>query len=628
MEKKTVIIEVQTAEGVQNLDRLSAKFDEIYGEVLPLTGAIGELEDQLYEMAKAGQQNTDEFKAVAAEAGRLKKVIAQVDMEVDALSMTATNKLGGALGGAASGFELVQGAMGAIGVESQAVEEALLKVQSAMAISQGIQGVKESIPAFKALGAAVKSTAVGQVLLNGAQIAGAAAMSVLNAIMAANPILLIVSGIAALSGALMFFTRDTGNAKQAAEDFTKSLDNQRKAIDSNFEALEKRQQERLKLMEAQGASEKELFDKQQQYTKELAKSKQEAHNKEKYSYQNLRLLYKQLMDQGEEEEAAKIREQLKASRERYNELGKQSKDYYHQLSVDNALFLAENKKKVEENAKKVEENAKAVREKQAEEAKAAAEKKEALWQEEYQKSIERKKEEREIEQYWIDETERLRQEEAAKAKAVEEQKTKWAEEEAEARATIYAIETQKALEEDAKKEEGRKLLEKEKYQMAYNSLQLISDMADLFADADEKKARAAFNVKKAASIASATINTIESTIAAFKTAADSPITTVFPAYPFVQAGLAAGFGAAKIAAIGKQRFEGGGGASGGASGGGGGSTPAMAMSSPASFNVVGNSGTNQLMEGLSNSPVKAYVVSGDVTSAQSLDRNKRQTASL
>ena len=47
--------------------------------------------------------------------------------------------------------------MVAFGVESQEVEEALLKVQSAMAISQGVQGIKESISSFQSLGATVKN---------------------------------------------------------------------------------------------------------------------------------------------------------------------------------------------------------------------------------------------------------------------------------------------------------------------------------------------------------------------------------------------------------------------------------------------------------------------------------------
>ena len=69
-----------------------------------------------------------------------------------------------------------------------------------------------------------------------------------------------------------------------------------------------------------------------------------------------------------------------------------------------------------------------------------------------------------------------------------------------------------------------------------------------------------------------------------------------------------------------------------AQGGGGGSTSAPAAPSlPPAFNVVGASDTNQLADaigGQSQEPVKAYVVSGDVTSAQSMDRNIVDGASI
>jgi len=66
---------------------------------------------------------------------------------------------------------------------------------------------------------------------------------------------------------------------------------------------------------------------------------------------------------------------------------------------------------------------------------------------------------------------------------------------------------------------------------------------------------------------------------------------------------------------------------GGGGGGGGGSIP----SQPASFNVVGASDTNQLADAIGNQsqePTRAYVVSGDVTSAQSMDRNIIDGASI
>ena len=52
----------------------------------------------------------------------------------------------------------------------------------------------------------------------------------------------------------------------------------------------------------------------------------------------------------------------------------------------------------------------------------------------------------------------------------------------------------------------------------------------------------------------------------------------------------------------------------------------MQMQAP-SFNVVGNSGINQLAQ-LQQTPVQAYVVSGNVTTAQSLDRNRIENATL
>jgi hypothetical protein len=61
-----------------------------------------------------------------------------------------------------------------------------------------------------------------------------------------------------------------------------------------------------------------------------------------------------------------------------------------------------------------------------------------------------------------------------------------------------------------------------------------------------------------------------------------------------------------------------------------GTAPSIASIPPA-FNVVGQSNTNQLADaigGQSKQPVKAYVVSGDVTNAQEMDRNIIQGASI
>ena len=61
------------------------------------------------------------------------------------------------------------------------------------------------------------------------------------------------------------------------------------------------------------------------------------------------------------------------------------------------------------------------------------------------------------------------------------------------------------------------------------------------------------------------------------------------------------------------------------------SAPAVAAPKAPSFNIVGASETNQLAEaigGQSQKPVKAFVVSNDVSTAQELDRNIVKGASI
>jgi hypothetical protein len=83
---------------------------------------------------------------------------------------------------------------------------------------------------------------------------------------------------------------------------------------------------------------------------------------------------------------------------------------------------------------------------------------------------------------------------------------------------------------------------------------------------------------------------------------------------------AAAMGSLQIAAISKAKF-------GGEDGGGGGESPPAPAAMTAQFNTVGNNGINQLAQ-LQQQPTQAYVVSGQVTSQQALDRNRQQNSSL
>ena len=113
---------------------------------------------------------------------------------------------------------------------------------------------------------------------------------------------------------------------------------------------------------------------------------------------------------------------------------------------------------------------------------------------------------------------------------------------------------------------------------------------------------------------------------AYSTAKKSPITLGFPAWPIVQAAAAAAFSASQIAAIQSQSFESSGYSSANVS-----SSVPTAPSQPAQFNIVGQSGVNQLAEGIGSQfdrPIRAYVVGGEVTTAQQLERQRVRTATF
>ena len=133
-------------------------------------------------------------------------------------------------------------------------------------------------------------------------------------------------------------------------------------------------------------------------------------------------------------------------------------------------------------------------------------------------------------------------------------------------------------------------------------------------------------IGKAMAIGQATISGYEGVQNAFTTANDSPITKLFPAYPFIQAGLAGAFAAVNVAKIASTDPTGKSTSPGGLS-----ATASAPQSRAPSFNIVGQGGTNQIASAIGQQqqqPIQAFVVSQDVTTAQSLENNIIQGATL
>jgi hypothetical protein len=169
----------------------------------------------------------------------------------------------------------------------------------------------------------------------------------------------------------------------------------------------------------------------------------------------------------------------------------------------------------------------------------------------------------------------------------------------------------------AKKEEIAKL-------EAENKLKLLDAVSSGLKMASEELGESTA-AGKIAAVAAATISTytaIAGQLAAFSTKA-------IPGYAIAQAIVTGAFGLLQVKKILAVKTPKGKGSAGGAPSIGGGGSGGTAPAAAPSFNIIGNSGVNQIAQTLGQQqPVQAFVVASQVTTQQALDRSIVQNASL
>ena len=297
----------------------------------------------------------------------------------------------GAINAVAGGFTAVQGALGIVGAESEELQKSLLKVQSALALSQGLSAVTDSAKDFQRLATIVKTNVVSAFsTLRGALIAtGIGALAIGVGLVAANfdkvkkAVLDFIPGLGKLA---TFF----GNIIEKVTDFVGVTSQAERALTS-LEKTTKRGNEgieaRIKVLTAQGGKEKEIYalTKQQgenelNFLREKLKSKNKLSDEELKKFRDLKTEQavldaqeqkrqqdiltenaKKGADASKEAEARRKAEaeKRKAEEEKLSEeLLKTQQDRRKLLAEDNLITqdqLALDKKEAEEKAKKEQE---------------------------------------------------------------------------------------------------------------------------------------------------------------------------------------------------------------------------------------------------------------------------------
>jgi hypothetical protein len=189
-----------------------------------------------------------------------------------------------------------------------------------------------------------------------------------------------------------------------------------------------------------------------------------------------------------------------------------------------------------------------------------------------------------------------------------------------------AIETAKIKKDLNQKDiEDRKMVNDAYMNLAKQSISALTSLSELFAGGNEARQRKAFQLNKALQIADATMATYTAVVGALGAkGADGLLPFPVRVANAVAAGV---IGAANVAKIAATKFDG---AEGPTPDTSYSPTSAGASTTP-QFNVVGRGGVNQLAEsvnGMNARPVRAYVVAGEVTSQQNLNRRRARTATF
>lgn len=619
--KKVIEIDVDVLNAQGGINGLKNSFEQ--AEV-----STKSLKQQMMEAQKEVTQLSDKFGATskqaieaAKRASELKDKIGDAKALTDAFNPDAKfNSLSASLSGVASGFAAYQGALGLAGVETKDLEQQLLKVQSAMALAQGLQGLGEArdsfkqlkavaIDAFKGIKTAIGSTGIGLFVV---------ALGTIYAYW--DDIKEAVSGVNEEQKELNKNVNDNSNK---AKETLSTLNSQDETLKRNgktereiLQIKQKQTQEaiiqQIKAIESNKQL-REISEETAERNKEILKSildfvatpivgilgvvdaigsklGKTFGLEDKFKNFTSELLF------DPEEIKAKGKEAAKEEQKILTELINQRDGYANQIKDIDKKAAEDSAQKAEERRKKLQEE----REKELEDLKAFQ-----------AKIIEAEKEERL----------RLIDERFAKA----ENDLAWQKEIAEASAKIDEEFNQKEIDRAKNKLEQKKAIQNAELQLLDNFVGFFKEIAGK----NKALQKAGIIAESALGIAKMVIANNAANAGALATP-QAIATSGASAVPVIaRNNISTAFGiAASIVATTKALSSLGGGSAAssgntqGGNNGGGGSSP--------TFNVVGNAGVNQIAStlGKEQPPVQAYVVAGQVTTQQAMNRNIVQNATL
>jgi hypothetical protein len=246
---------------------------DLVADTRSIRSQLREATQELVRLQNTAGASSKELANAAKRAAELKDRIADAKSTIEAFNPDAKFKaFSQSIQGVAGAFAGAQGALGLFGVESENVQKQLLKVQSALAFSEGLNTVLDSVQGFKNLANVIRDRVITAFsTLRGALIAsGIGALAIGLGLLIANfdkvkeAILKLVPGLGLVANAI-------GDIVTKVTDFvgiTSQTDRALELYAKNSKGRKEQYERELKVLESQGAGEKELSEKRKQIAKE------------------------------------------------------------------------------------------------------------------------------------------------------------------------------------------------------------------------------------------------------------------------------------------------------------------------------------------------------------------------
>lgn len=239
------------------------------------------------QLKLAGQDQGEVYDALVQKAGDIKDALADANQEIKNAGSDTRNldNLLGTAQAVAGGFAAVQGAVGLFGDESEELQKTLLKVNSAMAILQGLQQIQNALQKEGAITLALANSRQkvqnAQLLITTALESksvvvrglATAAQWALNAAMAANPIGLLVTAVAGLVSALYFYNKAAGESERITNELNVALENATTGFDESAANIRRLGEMRVNELRKSGAKESDILKAQNETEKLIAQDR-------------------------------------------------------------------------------------------------------------------------------------------------------------------------------------------------------------------------------------------------------------------------------------------------------------------------------------------------------------------